>query len=257
MKSRILAIAVLLLSFSIFAGCKPKEKTTPDDNKAPVGPVVEAPKVPEGPFIAPLFTEPRHVSVDVLWVQHKFNKATKSMDNKGGTTRVTLTVLPNKDKVSRIGYTEQYPGGTGGMWRASLWIAAKSAAQAVGHEMIDFAFLGGSRGFVDGPSAGALFTAGFMAAIMGVPVKSEATMTGTVNPDGTVGLVGGLEYKFLAAIKKGKKILGYPVGNKIQKGKGGRLVNLESLAEENGAKAYPVKDIYEAYKLLTGQDFPG
>jgi hypothetical protein len=82
-------------------------------------------------------------------------------------------------------------------------------------------------------------------------------MTGTVNPDGTVGLVGGLEEKFLGAIKKGKKTIGYPEGNKIVKGKGGRIVDLENLAAEHGAKAVPVRDIYEAYKLLTGKTFPG
>ncbi len=259
MHTQFRTVLIALSAVSLLAACKPKEKTTPADGpgKNPEPPTRVTPAVPEGPFIAPLIDQARSVDVDVLWVQRKYNKKTRETESRGGTTRVTLTVLPNKAKVNRIGYTEQFPGGTGGMWRASLWIAAKSAAQAVGREMIDFGFLGGSRGFVDGPSAGALFTAGFMAAIMGVPVKADATMTGTVNPDGTVGLVGGLEHKFLAAIKRGKKILGYPVGNKIQKGKGGRLVNLESLAEEHGAKAYPVKDIYEAYKLLTGQDFPG
>jgi hypothetical protein len=184
-------------------------------------------------------------------------KKKKRYKKKGGVTRVHLTVLPNPRRKACIGFTEQFPGGAGSMWQASIWIAANAASQAVGRQLVDFRFLAGSEGFIDGPSAGALFTAGFMAAITGAPVRPEVSMTGTVNPDGTVGLVGGLEQKFLAALKKGKKILGYPEGNKLQKGKGNRVVNLETLAEEHGAKAVPIRDIYEAYALLTGKKFPG
>ncbi len=171
-------------------------------------------------------------------------------------TRVLLRIGPNPKRAARIGIAEQFPGGAGHSWRASVWIAARSAAQAVGREIVDFRFLADSEGFIDGPSAGGLFTAGFMAALTGARVRPEVSMTGTVNPDGTVGVVGGLEQKLLAAIQRGKKVLGYPEGNKLTKGKGGRVVNLETLAAEHGAKAVPVRDIYEAYRLLTGKAFP-
>jgi len=136
---------------------------------------------------------------------------------------------------------EQFPGGAGKTWKASVWIAAQKASMVVGRELIDYAFYAKSEGFIDGPSAGALFTAGFMAAIMGDEVNPKASMTGTVNPDGTVGMVGGLEHKFRAAIKKGKKILGYPEGNKRFKNEKGLLIDLEDLAAEHGAPNFAIR----------------
>jgi len=209
--------------------------------------------------------------VDALWVRTKRveikeKKGVKKpriglrhkryeTEYSGGMTKVALQVLPNARRVTTVGVAEQFPGGAGETWKASVWIASRKAAQTVGRELIDYTFMASSTGFIDGPSAGALFAAGFMAAIIGDKVNPQASMTGTVNPDGTVGMVGGLEYKFRAAIKAGKKLLGYPEGNKRFKTKKGLVVDLEDLAAELGAKAVPIRDIYQAYKLLTGNDF--
>ncbi|MFH2009648.1 MAG: S16 family serine protease [bacterium] len=209
------------------------------------------------PFVAARLQRLQSVDVDALWVRRKYNPKTKKIDFSGGTTRVRLFVGPNSRGVSSVGVSEQFPGGAGSSWKASVWIAARNASLFLGREIVDFRFQADGEGFIDGPSAGGLFTAGFMAAILGEKVRPEATMTGTVNPDGTVGPVGGLEHKFLGALRKGKKVLGYPEGNKLVKGKGGRVVNLETLAAEHGAKAVPVRDVFEAYELLTGKKFPG
>jgi hypothetical protein len=294
MKKRWLVGCLSAFCLFWFFGCKPKPKTTTPaeqqkDKSATTDRTEEAapPNATESdPYVAPLLTSSRTLEVDVLWVRNMPIKKNKSATakgkstnrrkplrkrrsktkkgkgkpkykKKGGVTRVRLTVLPNPRRKACIGFTEQFPGGAGGMWQASLWIAARAASQAAGRQLVDFRFLAGSEGFIDGPSAGALFTAGFMAAITGAKVRPDVSMTGAVNPDGTVGLVGGLEQKFLAALRKGKKVLGYPEGNKLQEGKNGRVVNLEILAEENGAKAVPIRDIYEAYTLLTGKEFPG
>lgn len=287
-------LAVMIAGTSLlFGACrKPAQcpTTTPSASGTVGAPAVASGLVPASrdPYVAPLLTAPRTVTVDVLWVRrhHKparrpaprrvaprsrtaggrvparrarpaHTRPPKIAMRKGGTTRVRLIVSPNPGHHARIGITEQFPGGAGGSWRATVWIAARRAAQAVGREIVDYRFQVASEGFIDGPSAGALFTAGFLAALTGAPVKPEVTMTGTVNPDGTVGVVGGLEHKFLGAIRAGKKVIGYPEGNKIIKGKGGRVVNLENLAAEHGAKAVPVRNIQEAYTLLTGRTLPG
>jgi WD40 repeat protein len=258
---RRLSLIALLSGIAVsFVAC-PKPK--PQPVKRPVA----------GPrsavFVAPLLTESREVFVDALWVRKKRVEIKKKMGAKksrlgrkrykieysGGMTKVALHVMPNVRRVTTVGVAEQYPGGAGQTWKASVWIASRKAAQTVGRELIDYAFFAKSTDFIDGPSAGALFTAGFMAAIMGDTVNPQATMTGTVNPDGTVGMVGGLEYKFRAAIKAGKKLLGYPEGNKRFKNRKGLVVDLEDLATESGAKAVPIRDIYQAYKLLTGNEF--
>jgi uncharacterized protein len=56
---------------------------------------------------------------------------------------------------------------------------------------------------VDGPSAGAAITVCIMAALQNRTTNTNVFISGTVNPDGTIGKVGGLPYKALAAAKKG------------------------------------------------------
>ena len=251
----VVGVSVLALGWLVVSGCNKAAQcpTTPRARAAAVG--FPAP-VSLDPYVAAPLTTTSSVVVDALWVRTRRDKLTRKVTRTGGTTRVRLFASPNPARVASIGVSEQFPGGAGNSWKASVWIAARMASQAVGREIVDYRFSAESGGFIDGPSAGALFTAGFMAAITGVQVLPEVTMTGTVNPDGTVGAVAGLEYKFLGALKKGKKVLGYPEGNKLVKGKGGRVVNLETLAAEHNAKAVAVRDVFEAYKLLTGKAFP-
>ncbi len=263
------------IAASLIACPRPRPRPAPRPTAAP------GPSAPRSPvFVAPLLTASREVYVDALWVRRKKVKikGKKRIAGRrgrhgprgrhrrgsrgykytytytGGMTKVVLQVFPNTRQVTSVGVAEQFPGGAGQTWKASVWIASRKAAQTLGRELIDYGFLAKSTGFIDGPSAGALFTAGFMAAILGDKVIPEATMTGTVNPDGTVGMVGGLEHKFLAAIKAGKKVLGYPEGNRRFKNEKGLVVDLEDLASEHGARAVPIRDIYQAYKLLTGKE---
>jgi len=45
---------------------------------------------------------------------------------------------------------------------------------------------------------------GFLAAMTGAEIDPKAAMTGIINPDGTIGPVGGIPEKFLGSIDKGK-----------------------------------------------------
>jgi len=205
------------------------------------------PLPPSGNFVAPLLKAVRTVRIGALYYRR---------GGGGGVSKVKIRVGPNEDKLPEVGVLEQWTGGTGGQMKTSVWVAAFMASTALGRELIDYRFSASTRGFVDGPSAGALFTAAMMAAITGVPINPRATMTGTVNPDGSVGPVGGIAEKYKGALKLGYKVLGYPVGQKVQKDHQGNLVDLEELAESGGAKAYPIATIYDAYRLLTGQRPP-
>lgn len=65
---------------------------------------------------------------------------------------------------------------------------------------------------VDGPSAGAAITVALIAAINGQELSPGVHMTGTIRSDGTVGPVGGVLEKALAAAKNGSRYLIVPEG---------------------------------------------
>lgn len=63
---------------------------------------------------------------------------------------------------------------------------------------------------VDGPSAGAAITCAIISAIKGEELNPHVYITGTINPDGTIGPVGGILQKALAAAKRGAKVFLVP-----------------------------------------------
>lgn len=65
---------------------------------------------------------------------------------------------------------------------------------------------------VDGPSAGLALTLAIISAFEGKQLPSYVYMTGTINPDGSVGQVGAVLAKALAAAKHGAKIFLVPPG---------------------------------------------
>ena len=50
----------------------------------------------------------------------------------GGTTDVTVRIEPNKSGTPSVGGMEEFSGGTGNMWKSSVWLAAFNATRAVG-----------------------------------------------------------------------------------------------------------------------------
>src|SRR5690606_14667809 len=130
----------------------------------------------------------------------------------GGMSPVKLVTGPNPERSVQVGIVEEFAGGTGPQWRASVWIAAIVAATALNKDLTDFTFSAASGGYIDGASASGLMAAGFLAALTGAAIDSTATMTGTINPDGTIGPVAAIPEKLLASVAQGKKRIGYPIG---------------------------------------------
>jgi uncharacterized protein len=175
----------------------------------------------------------------------------------GEVSPVTLTTAPNPDGEVRVGVYEQLAGGAGPQWRAGVWLGAFIAATTLGKDLTDFTFTASSSGSVDGASASGLITAGFLAALTGAEIDEDATMTGIINPDGTIGPVGGIPQKFLASIDQGKRTLGFPIGMRYsQDAITGERVDLLQLAKDHDATAVEIGDVYDAYKLLTGKSLP-
>ncbi len=67
---------------------------------------------------------------------------------------------------------------------------------------------------VDGPSAGAAITSTIISLILNKTLNQSIYMTGTINPDGSIGKVGGILEKALAAAENGGKLFIVPKGQK-------------------------------------------
>jgi len=90
----------------------------------------------------------------------------------------------------------------------------------------------------------------------GQTIDPTVTMTGIINPDGTIGPVAGIP-RVPRSIGKGKRKLGYPIGMRMSKSEAtGQIVDLEDLAKSHGAEAVEIADVHEAYRLLTGKQLP-
>jgi len=69
---------------------------------------------------------------------------------------------------------------------------------------------------VEGPSAGAAMTIATISAIEEKPLRDDVSVTGTIQPDGSIGPVGGLIEKSEAAYKDGDKYFLIPAGEELQ-----------------------------------------
>lgn len=176
---------------------------------------------------------------------------------QGVIAPVDVSVRPNTSGHVRVAVFEEMSGGAGDMWRAAVWVAAVHATTVLGRPLHDYEISVSAGGLIDGPSAGALITAGLIATMQGVPVRPDVTMTGTVNPDGTVGPVGGIQHKLRAAARAGKRAFGYPRGARFEVDpEGGDPVDLRALGAELDIATYEIADIEDAYGLLTGYTIP-
>ncbi len=123
---------------------------------------------------------------------------------------------------------------------------------------------------VDGPSAGAAITVALLAALRHVEVVDGVYMTGTINSDGSVGKVGGVPYKALAAVEEGADVIIVPAGQgtvtlyepkTVQVGKFTMTtyekvtMELEEYLQNSGytVKVVEAASVLEAYHAFTGQ----
>jgi uncharacterized protein len=222
------------------------------DAKAPNQAVILGTDEKNGSTVLPLPAQPSKGLVDAMFV--KFGGGDKP---SGGMSPVKLGTSPNADGSVQVGIFEEMSGGTGPQWRAGVWVSAFVAANTLGKDLTDFTFTAASTGYIDGASASGLMAGGFLATMTGEKIDPTVTMTGIINPDGTIGPVGGIPEKFAGSIEKGKKRLGYPIGMRMARSEAtGKLVDLVQLAKDKGAEAVEIANVYDAYRLLTGKQLP-
>ncbi|HET6404114.1 MAG TPA: S16 family serine protease [Candidatus Thermoplasmatota archaeon] len=139
--------------------------------------------------------------------------------------------------------------------QGSARLAARVASQLTGHPVSahDFFFVVRSNSQqIGGPSAGAAMTVGAIAAINDWSVREDALMTGTINPDGTVGPVGGIAEKATAAASIGVTRFLFPAGQEVVPFGTARVVNMTQYCrDELRIDCLPVADVIDAVALMT------
>lgn len=151
----------------------------------------------------------------------------------------------------RINISENVPIGTGKMMRNSLWTAALIAALQKDSTLQGVRISIEFNGSIDGPSAGAVMCLGIMSALEGRDFPDDFAMTGTILPDGTIGLVGGVPEKLLAAAKNPRiRRVAVPAFERFVLDAEGNWVDIFETARNSGLQLYPVESITDAYIAL-------
>lgn len=151
---------------------------------------------------------------------------------------------------------------------AKLAVDVACALAGVDESKYDFLFYVHSDSpIVGGPSAGATMTVATLALIENMKLNDSVAMTGMINPDGSIGPVGGILEKGEAVAKAGKKLFLIPKGQMIEYEtkyvrQGGWIiarnvpVNVsEELYQKYGLIVKEVDDINQAFYYFTGYKF--
>ncbi|MFA5862799.1 MAG: S16 family serine protease, partial [Candidatus Thermoplasmatota archaeon] len=146
--------------------------------------------------------------------------------------------------------------------QGSARLAARVAAQVSGKNLNDydlfFVIRSGSMQ-IGGPSAGATLTVGAIAAMNGWDVRPDVLDTGTIQPDGSIGPVGGIPEKAAAAAQAGIKTFLFPEGEETQplSAQPGTTVDVATYCrQELSIRCAPVSDIYQLIENMTDHTFP-
>jgi uncharacterized protein len=128
----------------------------------------------------------------------------------------------------------------------------------------------GGAALVGGPSAGAALTIATIAALQNKQINEDIIITGTMNPDGTIGQVGGILEKAIASKEIGANLFLVPYGEgnvrdvkpiedcRVEESIGRRMewctvtyeISDTSIGEEAGIEVKEVKNIEEALEYF-------
>lgn len=257
------AATALSMLLSACGGSSPAKEPTnepaptqaADPTKAPEQPKADPTKASDA-TATPLPDAPKsgkvEQSVDAMWYSQDANGQAI-----GGTSSTKVTIEPGASGAFRLGIFENEVQGTGDQWRATAWTATIVAALLTNTDMSKTQVSWDVAGRIDGPSAGGLMTSAVIAALRGKKIREDATMTGTINPDGTIGPVGGIPHKIEGSAKKGKKLILVPSGQRYDFDANKQAsVDLVELGRTLDVEVKEVTDIYQAYNLLTGDELP-
>lgn len=200
----------------------------------------------------PQLQEAREATVQFVWYSGKTGDAAS-----GGTAPARIRVGPNRTGTVSVGVSEEFAGGGGNQWRTAIWLAAFNATRSTGASISDYEFNVHVSGHTDGPSAGMLTTATMLALLRNKEIRTDTTITATINPDGTAGPVAGIVQKMEGAKQAGLKRFAFPLGCRNHKDqKSGQDVDLVAVGQKLGLEVKEVGDLHEAYEFLTRDKLP-
>jgi len=159
--------------------------------------------------------------------------------------------------------------------QGSSRLAVGIACEATGHDQNSYDFFITFRSdspVIGGPSAGGAMTVALVAALQGWKIKDNVMMTGMINPDGSIGPIGGVLEKAQVAHENGVTLFLIPEGQRIvsvakpQTQTIGPLtivtsstekIDVVEHAQKNwGLEVREVYDITEAVYNFTGEQLP-
>ncbi len=150
----------------------------------------------------------------------------------------------------------------------SIQIAKEVASEYLGRSLdnvdLIYSIEASNVSIVGGPSAGAAITVATIAALEGKPINQSIFITGTIEPDGSIGPVGGIEAKAIAAKNYGATLFLVPYGqgkeiNYVPKEECKKIVNIVvctisyereyvDISERVGIKVVEVRNIEEVLR---------
>ena len=224
--------------------------SVPTQAPVPTIGLAKAPTQAPAPTSSALTGE-RTVHVDALNVQ-------EGPPAGGGTNAVDVRVRPIAVPGDlHVGFVETGVGAIGAQWHASGWVAVLLASMLTGTDPTHYEFDFTNQGYIDGPSAGGLMTVAVLAALRGDTPRADATMTGTINPDGTIGPVGGIPHKMQGAARIGKKLVLVPIGQRYDMDLNTKqMVDVVAEGASLGMDVREVGNVYDAYALIVGKPLP-
>jgi len=169
-----------------------------------------------------------------------------------------ITVGPSETGEMQVSFAESEVSGIGPSLSASGWTGVALASLLLGIDPRQYEFkFEPAGGYVDGNSSSGLYTVGVLAAILGEDIDADTAMTGGINPDGTIGPVGGIPHKVQGVADAGKTRVIIPAMQRFDTDLNtGESVDLVELGNTLGVEVLPVSTVYEAYEILTGSELP-
>ncbi len=137
---------------------------------------------------------------------------------------------------------------------ARMAVMAAAVLAGVDYRGYDYFFsIEANTSTAGGPSASGAMAVAVLAALTGARILGNASMTGMVEPDLSLGPVGGIPEKLEAMAREGKRVFVIPYGQAVTVDPAtGRTVNVTALGLSMGVRVVEVPDIASAYRILTG-----
>jgi len=171
----------------------------------------------------------------------------------GATSYITVSAEPGNGSV----FVDTFPL-TEIDTQGSARLAGQAAASLAGQNLakIDlFIVIRSDSAVIGGPSAGGAMSVAILACLLNRTVNPGVVMTGTINPDGTIGPIGGVLQKAEAAHSVGARLFLVPMGQTIATESPDSLtvVNVTEYAQKNlELTVKEVDDLREAAKWMIG-----